>query len=42
MMKPQTGFDSLSSTDCAVCELNIFEAPALYKSSQLVLITFTL
>jgi len=42
MIKPQTGFDSLSSTDYAVCELNIFEEPALYKSSQLLLITVTL
>lgn len=42
MIKPHTDFDSLSSTDCAVYELKIFEAPALYKGFQRLLIAVTL
>lgn len=42
VIKSQTDFDSLSSTDYAVCELKMFEEPALYKGLQLLLITVTI
>jgi len=41
MIKPATDFDSVSSTDYSVCEVKMFEEPALYKGFQLLLITVT-